>query len=224
MATHATRARGVGGRLLVALLVCLPLLVAADDAPLAEEAVAPPPRSMMGAQQRQDWRTAQRVWMRLSQSRALEGADIRVGARLGEVTLTGSVARPELRQRAVQIARRTRGVRAVEDALVVASVAAEAPELTPTPEADAKLAGRVARMLAREVFPDARTREEWRYGWRIDADTWALFVSADRGYVTFDGSTDSVARLADAVARTRKLDGVRGVAAYATAADEEEAP
>ncbi|CAN5689277.1 hypothetical protein BH18PSE1_BH18PSE1_05330 [soil metagenome] len=100
-----------------ALLSLCVLLAAASHA--AGETGAAATRQGQGTETSADRALAARIQDALSKEPVLrETANFSVAAREGEVTLSGSVGNTVQAQRAVQVARRVEGVKAVQDKLV----------------------------------------------------------------------------------------------------------
>lgn len=181
---------------------------------LPTRAAEPPRIPAFDAQQQLDWTIANRVATRLTGSRSLDGADILVGSRLRTVTLRGVVADEAQRERALRLARRTRGVRSVRDELRIE--AAEVERRRSERVADGELAARICSELTTGVFTEAEVAPDGPHGCRIEATDWSFNVDVDGGVATLDGTVDSLARLARAIDRLRRLPGIVGVASYVT--------
>jgi hyperosmotically inducible protein len=138
----------------------------------------------------------------------------------GVVHLLGTVATEDARQRAVEIARSTDGVRNVEDQLRVSTGTAAGGGQTAggdtdadrgndeTPSEDATPAGTSAEPLA-----DAWITTKVNSKYFLDPDVSGLAVNVDtrNGVVTLRGDVDSDAARRRAIALARNTDGVRQV-------------
>lgn len=149
-----------------------------------------------------------RIVERIAASRSLEGSDIWVSVEDREVTLRGVVQDEATRERAVRIARRTRGVRSVASELTTDPSRAERRRIEAR---DENLAEQIARTLTEEVFPDARPEADWTYGWEVEGYSWEFDVEVDMGDVTLDGTVPSREDIERAITATRKVPGVRSV-------------
>jgi osmotically-inducible protein OsmY len=153
------------------------------------------------------WITTQ-IQARYFVDRNVRGRDIDVTTRNGVVTLTGEVHSEAERNRAVQIARGTDGVRDVTDQLRVVPrpepTTGEEPERRPEPREDRPVTERVedgwiTTQIQAQYFLDTDIR-----GRDID-------VSTTDGVVTLTGEVRTEAERRQAVRIARETDGVRRV-------------
>jgi hyperosmotically inducible protein len=121
---------------------------------------------------------------------ALKTRSIQVGTENGVVTLRGEVTSDDERAQALLLARTTRGVERVEDALTV-NIPAAAPA-TPAASADETLGSQVREKLSADATVKAGTIE----------------VSARDGVVLLDGTMPTAAAKQRAVTLTRETAGV----------------
>jgi osmotically-inducible protein OsmY len=149
-----------------------------------------------------------RVVERLAASRSLQGSTVWVTVADGQVVLRGLVADDRAAQRAIELARRTPGVRGVRSELRTEPTLAE---WLRTEVTDEVLAREVAERIAAEAFPNARSSEDWIFGWEIDGRNFELDVDADMGTVTLSGSVPSAEDAERALSVARRTPGVRSV-------------
>lgn len=147
------------------------------------------------------------VTIHLARSDSLAGTEIVVTETGRNIKLHGFVQTEAQRQRAEQIARRTRGVREVTNEIIVdPERAADSESVT-----DEALARDVAVKLATDTFPSATARENWLYGWEVEAHNWDFDVEADGGRITLQGSVGEFEDISRAVRAARAVPGVRSV-------------
>jgi len=152
----------------------------------------------------------ERIVERLAASRSLQGSDVWVAVADGHVTLHGRVADEASKVRAVEIARRTPGARAVKTDLHSDPTLLEWASIQ---RKDEVLAREVAERLVAEAFPRARLEEDWIFGWEIEADSFEIDVDADMGTVTLTGDVPDGEDAERAIAVARRTPGVRNVRA-----------
>ena len=149
-----------------------------------------------------------RVYNRLAE-RLPAGADIRVQADEGMVTLSGTVPSEDAKRRAIRVARRTDGVMEVRDQLRV-----EAARTTTTASvSDAELSKRVAQKIAGAI-PGAKAGEDWWLtGWRVEGpdNRWNMVVEAENGTVWLEGDVPRTSIIRKALETARQVEGVRTV-------------
>lgn len=163
--------------------------------------------------QRRDAAVRERVLERLAASRSLQGSELWVFAHDGRVTLRGLVADEAAKQRAIEIARRTPGVRNVTSELRSDPGVAEWMRLQVR---DDVLAREVAERLIARAFPEARLEEDWLFGWEVDGAGFSIDVDADMGTVTLSGFVPSAVDEERAIRIARLTPGVRSVRSVLT--------
>jgi len=146
-----------------------------------------------------------RIQLQLLWNRATNSVDINVDSNDGRVTLSGKVAGEEARERTVAIARRTEGVRSVDDQLQVAAaeeadeaVAAQAEQLAEDVAGAASDAWITTRVTASLRF-DASVKDG-----RIDVDTKDGVVELS-GAVRTEAEKEEAARIASGIVGVQKV-------------------
>lgn len=152
------------------------------------------------------WNVAERVDLRLAASRGLAGARIETDDTNGDVALRGVVRDAAQKQRALQIALRTTGVRRVRDELALDPAGISQPS-----RPDEELARSVAEVLAADSVPRASLERGWLLGWRVAGEDWAVDVEVDDGEVWLEGTALLQQHIHDFVLKARAVPGVRSV-------------
>jgi osmotically-inducible protein OsmY len=196
------RVRSLSYRAVPVLLAAAFLLLARPALGLWPEAGEPP----IAEPTRPAWNVAERVSLRLAQSRALAGSRIRAEGEDANVALRGAVRDASQRQRALALAAQTPGVGSVRDELAVDSALP-----APVPVPDEQLARRVAEVLAGSEELNARVAEGWLFGWRIEGKDWSIEVEVDDGDVLLEGSAPLQQHIQSFVLGARDVPGVRSV-------------
>lgn len=157
-----------------------------------------------------DPRIEDNIELRLARSASLSGTDITVTVENQVATLAGVVGSEQDQERALRLARQTRGVREVKNNLRIDQ---QAVEQRRSIEVDDKvLAQRVATKLTTQVFPLAESDEEWLWGgWEIEGYNWEFDLDVDDGIVTLDGDVTSYDDITKAVQAARSVPGVKAV-------------
>lgn len=148
------------------------------------------------------------VLVRLAE-RAWVGGDFDVTVQDGTATLTGTVPSEATKARVGRIARRTIGVREIENNLRVNPSVADAD----TRVSDAELAQRVARRIASQIR-GAKTGEDWWLeGWRVEGpdNLWNFVVEAENGRVYLEGDVPRLSIMRQAIDAARQASGVQSV-------------
>jgi osmotically-inducible protein OsmY len=145
-----------------------------------------------------DANTSARIQMRLVWNDTTSGLDIGVETEDGKVTLTGPVSSEEERQMAERIARRTEGVRTVDNELRVAPA--------DTLGAQARQAAREATRAASDAWITASVAASLRFDSTINHDQ--IDVTTDDGVVTLEGKVNTLAQKKDAAEIARETSGV----------------
>lgn len=137
--------------------------------------------------------------------RGLKGRNIEVETANGTVSLTGSVENERARQRAVEIARTTEGVRRIEDRLQITGGAVGTGGQTP--------AGRDQERPVIGAVTDAGITMTIQSKYFLDEDVKGRNIDVDTasGIVTLTGTVESEGERQQALAIARGTNGVRGV-------------
>jgi hyperosmotically inducible periplasmic protein len=159
------------------------------------------------------WR---RVQSRFYQDEDIRGDDLEVRAESGVVTLIGKVRNERVRQHAVEVARRTEGVRDVRDELKVGPEAPRDPVTAepgrPEAPADRPETGREPHETrgVGEHIEDGwiTTKIQSRYFLDRDLKGRDIDVTTQNGVVTLSGTVQSEAARQQALAIARETDGV----------------
>jgi osmotically-inducible protein OsmY len=170
--------------------------------------IGTPDSNRSEARRDRDAEVRHRVVERLAASRSLQGSTVWVTVADGKVVLRGLAADERAARRAVELARRTEGVREVESEI---DTDPSLREWLRTEVTDEVLAREVAERIAAEAFPNARRSEDWLFGWEIDGRNFELDVDADMGTVTLSGSVPSPEDAERALSAARRTPGVRSV-------------
>jgi osmotically-inducible protein OsmY len=169
-----------------------------------------------------DSRIEDRIEMRLARSASLSGTDIMVNVEDRVATLSGTVGSQQEQERAMQLARRVRGVQDVKANL---NIDKEAMEQRRNVEVeDQELAKQIAMKLANDTFPGAEAEEEWFAGWEVEGYSWEFDVEVDNGRVTLEGDVDPYSDITEAIKAARAVPGVRSVESELTTADLYDSP
>jgi osmotically-inducible protein OsmY len=154
---------------------------------------------------------ADRVFIRLVASPSLNRSDLTITAEEGSLTLAGRVPNLAARSRALREARRTPGVREVVDELIVNPLARKPVRDV----SDEQLVRQVAEAVAARTFDDARARENWLFGWEVDArdGDWEMDVAVDEGIVELSGTVPTAWDVRKVVDTVRSVSGVRAIRA-----------
>ncbi len=152
------------------------------------------------------WSPRERIEQSLARSRTLAGTRIRAEGESAELTLTGVVATPAQRDRALWIAARAAPTERVEDRLRVD------PSLAPpVARADGEIAKEIAELLVAVLIPEAEAKGTLTQGWRVEGQGWALEVDVDDGDVTLSGTALLAQHVHRAILAARDVRGVRSV-------------
>jgi osmotically-inducible protein OsmY len=150
-----------------------------------------------------------RVYNRLSRSGALAGRDVQVNARGNTVTLTGTVASEQEKQRAQRYAMQVPGVASVQNQLRIDQQAATRAAQTNVD--DSQLSKQIAQKLASSQFPGAETEEDWLFGWEVEGENFEFDIDVDDGDVTLEGTIPYNADIGAILRTVREVPGVRTV-------------
>lgn len=163
-------------------------------------------QQMMAAR---DHRIEDRIELRLARSASLSGTDIIVDVKDRVATLSGTVGSEQEQERAMQLARKVKGVQDVKANL---NIDKEAVEQRRSVEVDDDtLEQQVATKLANETFPLAEADQGLFGSWDVEGYNWQFDVEADDGVVTLEGDVDSYWDIGEAVAAARAVPGVTSV-------------
>jgi hyperosmotically inducible protein len=156
-----------------------------------------------------DSRIEDHIELRLARSSSLSGTDIMVNVEDRVATLSGTVGSQQEQERAMQMARRVRGVQDVKSNLNIDKEAVEQRRNVQVD--DDQLEQQVATKLANETFPLAEVDEGLFGTVEVDGYAWEFEVEADDGVVTLDGDVDSYGDISEAVSAARAVPGVKSV-------------
>ena len=136
---------------------------------------------------------------------------IKVNVRDGVATLSGKVPSDRAEQRALRIARTTRGITSVRDEISVdkSMTRRDAPVI-----AEAELVKQVAQRIAKNI-EGAKAGEDWWFdGWRVEGEfnTWSLVVEVDEpSRVILEGEVPSLDIMRKAIEAAYAVPSVLGV-------------
>lgn len=141
------------------------------------------------------------VKSKLLWSRHTEGMDTKVNTNNGKVELTGSVSTAEAKKHAETLAKNTKGVRSVDNRLVVSDKAANGKSYS---KDNAEKGTAIA-----DSWITTKVKSTFMYSSNVNSSD--ISVNTDKGVVTLAGKVDSGAEQALAIELAQNIRGVKSV-------------